>query len=65
MTKINIYSRMSELGHNCNSLAKEVGISWQQMDKIIKGKSTRIYFDTLERICLALHCTPNDIITFE
>ena len=29
---------------------------------LYNGKTERIYFDTLERICKVLECTPNDII---
>ena len=29
---------------------------------LYNGKTERIYFDTLKRICKVLECTPNDII---
>ena len=40
----------------------KVGDTVKVYFKIIEGKTERIYFDTLERICKVLECTPNDII---
>jgi putative transcriptional regulator len=43
-------------------LAKQTGISEQNLRKLAKGKTTGIEFETLEKICRALQCTPNDFL---
>lgn len=41
-------------------LAKQIGMSQNNMLNICNG-TTSIRFDTLEKLCKALECTPNDI----
>lgn len=43
-------------------LSKQTGISPNNIGKICNGETINIRFDTLEKICKALDCTPNDII---
>lgn len=46
-------------------LAQLMEITYPTVDNIYKGKSTSIKFDTLEKLCRILDCTPNDILLFE
>lgn len=43
-------------------LAKQTGISLNSIGKICRCQTVNIKFDTLEKICKALECTPNDIV---
>lgn len=43
-------------------LSKQTGISPNNIGKICNGETTNIRLDTIEKICKALECTPNDII---
>ena len=43
-------------------LMKETNITITSMNKLIRNESSAIYFDTLERICIALNCKPADLI---
>ena len=43
-------------------LSKQTGISPNNIGKICNGETVNIRFDTLEKICKVLDCTPNDII---
>lgn len=43
-------------------LAKQTGIAQNNILKICNGETSTIRFDTIEKICKALNCTPNDII---
>lgn len=45
-------------------LMKETNITITCMNKLINNEASAIYFDTLERICIALNCKPADIIEF-
>jgi putative transcriptional regulator len=43
-------------------LAKDTGIAYEALRKIRDGDVTRIYLDTLEKICVYLECEPGDLI---
>jgi len=43
-------------------LAKDTGISHTTLWRLKKGKALGINFDTLEKICRALHCQPGDVV---
>ena len=43
-------------------LAKQTGIAANNIGKICNGETNTIRLDTLEKICVALNCTPNDIL---
>lgn len=47
------------------SLSKSIGVSQNNLTKIIKGETTSIKYDILEKLCLALHVTPNEIFEIE
>lgn len=63
MIKVDIQSILDEKGITRYELAKRVGITYPTIDSIYKGKSTSIKFEILEKICLELECTPNDILS--
>lgn len=46
-------------------LQKETGISFQTIANLVRNDASGIQFETLEKICNALDCTPNDIIAVE
>ena len=46
-------------------LSKQTGISANNIGKICNGETTNIRFDTMEKICKALNCTPNDLVEFD
>lgn len=48
---------------SCYWLAKQCNMSPNNMGKICNGETSNIRLETLEKICKALNCTPNDIIT--
>ena len=43
-------------------LAKETGISHTTLWRLKKGKALGINFETLEKLCQALHCQPGDVL---
>lgn len=62
MLKVNIQDKLLEKGLNKNQFAKLVQIGYPAACALYDGTTTRISFDTLENICKALDCTPNDIL---
>lgn len=44
-------------------LGKQTGISPNNIGKICNGETSTIRFDTIEKICIALNCSINDLFT--
>jgi putative transcriptional regulator len=63
--KITIDDVLEKRGRSRYWLAGEIDMRYHNLVKICNGKTHSISFDVLERICRALHCTPNDIIKFD
>lgn len=57
--------RLQEILDNQNitvySLSKEIGVAQNNLGKLIKGETTSIKYDILEKLCIALKVTPSDI----
>lgn len=63
--KLNIKPLVDAKGMNRNQLAKELKIGYKAACNLYDGNVQRIYFDTLQRLCDVLECTPNDILTLD
>lgn len=46
-------------------LAKDTGISYNNLRRISTKKAKVISFDVLEKICVALGCEPGDLLALE
>ena len=46
-------------------LAKEIGVTYPNIMKLCNNKTESIKFDILEKICVLLECTPNDVCIIE
>lgn len=62
---LDIKSKVDEKGLNKHQLAQKLEVGYVAACKLYNGKTERIYFETLERICKVLDCTPNDILIFD
>ena len=48
-----------------NELAEIIGITPQNLSVLKAGRAKAIRFETLDKICRALNCTPGDILALE
>ncbi len=55
---------LAEKGKSRYWLAKETGISEQNLRRLAKQETTGIDFDTLEKICEKLGCQPGDLLVY-
>jgi len=62
MIETRIDQQLAEHGRTFYWLAKETGISHTTLWRLKKGKALGINFETLEKICQALHCEPGDVL---
>jgi len=46
-------------------LVKNMGGGYQAISRLMNNETTGIYFDTLDKLCEILECTPGDIIKKE
>lgn len=63
-TIIKIAELLETKGKTKYWLSKETGITYPNLDKLIKNETTSIKFEFLEKICKALECELTDIIEF-
>lgn len=45
-------------------LYKQMGMSYQNFNKMVNNETKSIKFENLEALCQILECTPNDIFEF-
>ena len=62
MVYINIKEILKERKRTKYWLIKEMGCSYQAMSAVMDNNTKGIKFDTIEKLCTILECTPNDLI---
>lgn len=62
MLSLRVNEILQEKDKTAYWLSKQTRISPNNIGKICNGETTNIRFDTIEKICKALECTPNDLI---
>lgn len=60
--KITLNETLNKAGKSQYWLAKETGIAASTINNLCNGKTTRIEFILIDKICEALHCGISDII---
>ena len=60
--RLNIKELVDAKGLNKHQFGQLIQVGYTAACNLYNGKTERIYFDTLERICKVLECTPNDVI---
>jgi DNA-binding Xre family transcriptional regulator len=60
--RIRLAEQLEKNGITLYRLAKDTGIAYEALRKVRDGEVTRIYLDTIEKICRRLECTPNDLL---
>lgn len=63
--QIQLKKILEEKHMNRYELAAKTGLSYPGITKIYDGKTKRISLDTIEILCRALDCTPNDLLIFD
>ncbi|MEH2943099.1 helix-turn-helix transcriptional regulator [Lachnospiraceae bacterium KK002] len=63
--KIMLNQILDDRGISQNQMAKDTGISVTTLRNLNHNRTTRIGFDTLEKICIYLDCGVEDILSVE
>ena len=61
MLSLKINKILEQQNRSVYWLGKQTGISPNNMGKICNGETSTIRFDTIEKICLALNCSIDDL----
>ena len=59
--RLRIDEILREKGKSKYWLYMQLGLSYQNLNRIINNQTSAIKFDTLFALCEILECTPNDI----
>lgn len=61
MYKLNVKNLLDAKGKTQYWLAKQTGISANNVNKIYNGETINIRLDTINKLCEALECTPCEL----
>lgn len=61
MYKLNVKNLLDATGKSQYWLAKQTGISANNISKIYNGETVNIRLETINKLCNVLNCTPGDL----
>ena len=64
MIKLKVKEILEAKGKTKYWLYKQLGMSYQNFNKMINNETKSIRYENIETICLLLDCTPNDLFEF-
>lgn len=67
MIKLKVLELLEKKGHTKYWLYKQLGMSYQNFNKMVNNQTKSIRYENIETICLLLECTPNELfeVTFD
>lgn len=63
--KLKVLEILNERNKTKYWLYKQMGMSYQNFNKMINNETKSIRFENLEALCQILECTPNDIFEYD
>lgn len=61
MIKLDVIKLLEDRGKTKYWLYKQLGMSYQNFNRMILNQTKSIRYENIETICLLLECTPNDL----
>lgn len=61
MIKLRVKEILEQKGHTKYWLYKQMGMSYQNVNRMISNETKSIKLANLEALCVILECTPNDL----
>lgn len=61
MIKLDVLNLLEKKGKTKYWLYKQLGMSYQNFNKMVNNETKSIRYENIETLCLLLECTPNDI----
>ena len=64
MIKLNALELLEKNGRTKYWLYKQLGMSYQNFNKMINNETQSIRYENIEAMCLLLNCTSNELFKF-
>jgi len=64
MIRLNVLELLEKQGRTKYWLYKQLGMSYQNFSKMVNNETKSIRYENIEKMCLLLNCTPNDLLVF-
>ena len=64
MVKLNVMALLEKRGKTKYWLYKQLGMSYQNFNRMINNQTKSIQYQNIEALCQLLECTPNDLFVF-
>ena len=61
MIKLNALNLLEKTGKTKYWLYKQLGMSYQNFNKMINNQTKSIRYENIETLCFLLNCTPNEL----
>lgn len=65
MIKTNVQAILDEKNKTRYWLVKEMQTTYKTVNKLCDNTLTGLQLETIEKLCIILECTPNDLFTIE
>lgn len=65
MIRLDILRLLELRGHTKYWLYKQLGMSYQNFNRMINNQTKAIRFENLEALCQILECSPNDLFVID
>ena len=62
MIKLNALELLEKHGKTKYWFYKQLGMSYQNFNKMVNNETKSIQYENIEAMCLLLNCTPNDLL---
>ena len=62
MIKLNVLELLEKHGKTKYWLYKQLGMSYQNFNRMVNNQTKSIQYENIEAMCLLLGCTPNDLL---
>lgn len=61
MIKLDVLNLLEKQGKTKYWLYKQLGMSYQNFNKMVNNQTKSIRYENIETMCLLLQCTPNEL----
>lgn len=61
MIKLRVLELLEKNGKTKYWLYKQLGMSYQNFNRMVNNQTKSIRYENIETLCLLLHCTPNEL----
>jgi putative transcriptional regulator len=64
MVRLNVLELLRQQGHTKYWLYIQLGMSYQNFNKMVNNETASIRYENIEALCQILNCTPNELFVF-